>query len=69
MMNDTKVEQFHQSNDPFNDNQRLRNISTGVTADRAVNVDDAAEVGIKILRAMAGENVLDHEMGKKRHKQ
>ena len=56
-----------QQRNPFqveeNDNY-LRNIETGVTADSAVNVEKAKEIGTRTLHDMVGKNVSDYSFRK-----
>lgn len=40
---------------PFVDAQSLRNLETGVTADRLVNVDKAKEIETKLVQDMTGK--------------
>lgn len=52
-----KLVGYLQNRNPFTGDFSLRNIATGVTAVCAVNVDNAFEVGMKILRKMHGKGV------------
>ncbi|CAG2207340.1 unnamed protein product [Mytilus edulis] len=44
----------------------LRNIETGVVADKTVNVDDAKKVGTSILQELVGKNIADHTFRRKK---
>ncbi|KAK3709221.1 hypothetical protein QZH41_004579 [Actinostola sp. cb2023] len=50
---------------PFTDDPSLRSIVTGVVADENVNVDNAKEVGDRILVSMEGKRVQDFSFRKK----
>lgn len=55
------------SRSPFVEETSLRNIETGVSADKFVNVDNSKELGIKILKSMDGKkNMNFHLKGKNR---
>ena len=56
---------YLQHRDPFERDTSLQNIATGVTANSTVNVDQAREVGCKILQSMTGQNVSDFTFKKK----
>ncbi|CAG2194071.1 unnamed protein product [Mytilus edulis] len=45
------------SRSPFVEETSLRNIETGVSADKFVNVDNSKELGIKILKSMDGKKI------------
>ncbi|CAC5381252.1 unnamed protein product [Mytilus coruscus] len=45
------------SRNPFVEKTSLRNIETGVSADKFVNVDNSKELGIKILKSMDGKKI------------
>ncbi|CAC5392863.1 unnamed protein product [Mytilus coruscus] len=45
------------SRNPFEQETSLRNIETGVSADKFVNVDNSKELGIKILKSMDGQKI------------
>jgi hypothetical protein len=45
---------FCHSKDPFDTDATLHSIDTGVTAGDSVNVDNATNVGQKILECMVG---------------
>ena len=62
----TKLLGFLQERNPFDQDSSLRNIATGVTADKSVNADKAKEVGCKILGSMKGKNVVEYTFKKKR---
>lgn len=44
---------------PFADDTNLRNIETGVVADRSVNADNAKEVGDKIIKSIKSRTILE----------
>ena len=46
--------------DPLAADPNLRNIITGVNADKAVNVDSARAIGEKKLSSMAGKSAADY---------
>lgn len=48
---------FLAQRNPFLEDASLRNLETGETAEKAVNVDKASEVGTKIINSMAGKQV------------
>ncbi|WAR01525.1 hypothetical protein MAR_008083 [Mya arenaria] len=50
---------------PFMAEESLRSIASGVVAGERVNVDKAHEVGMKIVRDMAGKNVEDFKFSMK----
>jgi hypothetical protein len=50
---------------PFAGDANLRNIETGVGADRSVNADNAKGVGDKIIKSMEGRNILDFSFKRK----
>lgn len=50
--------EFLKERDPFVDDEKLRNIETGVTATTEVNAHQAHEVGIKIVKEMDGKDAL-----------
>jgi hypothetical protein len=50
---------------PFAGDANLRNIETGVGADRSVNADNAKGVGDKIIKSMEGKNILDFSFKRK----
>ena len=53
-----QVVQFLQARSPFEEaDTSLRNIETGVTADKRVNVDVAFDIGTKIIHNMVGQPV------------
>ncbi|VDI12837.1 Hypothetical predicted protein [Mytilus galloprovincialis] len=52
-MDTLKILSFLQERNPFTDDKSLRNIETGVTAESSVNVDQAKEIGMKIIESMA----------------
>ena len=58
---------FLQDRTPFGQDSSLRNIATGITADKEVTADRARDVGCKILTNMVGQNVGDHSLKKKDH--
>ncbi|CAG2232051.1 unnamed protein product [Mytilus edulis] len=45
------------SRSPFVEETSFRNIETGVSADKFVNVDNSKELGIKILKSMDGKKI------------
>lgn len=49
-----------QDRDPFLPGHQLRNIMTGLHTDCSVNVEDARNVGEKILASMTGLSVTDY---------
>ncbi|CAC5375557.1 unnamed protein product [Mytilus coruscus] len=54
---------FLKSRNPFIEpevDRSLRNIETGVIADKTVNVDDAKKVGTCIIQEIVGKNISDH---------
>ena len=56
-----------QQRNPFQveeDDNYLRNIETGVTADSAVNMEKAKEIGTRTLHDMVGKNVSDYSFRK-----
>ena len=55
---------FFQDRNPFDEDHALRNIATGVTADAKVNVEKSKEVGLKVLKTMASQNVLNYTFKK-----
>jgi len=57
--------EFLEARNPFNDDPSLCSISSGVTADETVNVDNAREVGDQILKSMIGKNVEEFSFVKK----
>ncbi|VDI45484.1 Hypothetical predicted protein, partial [Mytilus galloprovincialis] len=60
---------FLKSRNPFIDSEvdrSLRNIETGVVADKTVNVDDAKKVGTSILQELVGKNIADHTFRRKK---
>jgi len=58
---------FLKSRNPFIEGDRsLRNIETGVVADKTVNVDDAKKVGGCILQELVGKNIADHAFKRKK---
>ena len=50
---------------PFSTDPSLRNIMTGITADKSMNVDNAFERGENTLSSMAGKSVLLHVFKRK----
>ena len=50
---------FLDERNPFFDDKGLRNIATGVVADKSVNVDDAVNVGRKIVQSMKDQEIGD----------
>lgn len=56
---------FLEQHSPFVDDPSLRNIVTGVIADPSVNVDNAKEVGLRILKTMDGETASNVVLRKK----
>ena len=50
---------FLDERNPFIDDKGLRNIATGVVADKSVNVDDAVNVGRKIVQSMKDQEIGD----------
>ena len=60
-----KMIQYFSHMNPFPSTKELRSISTGVTAEPAVNPECAAEVGTKILESMDGHSVADYKFSKK----
>ena len=63
MMRDHKdiltIMSFLDERNPFFDDKGLRNIATGVVADKSVNVDDAVNVGRKIVQSMKDQEIGD----------
>ena len=56
---------FLQESNPFDQDSSLRNIATGVTADKSVNADKAKKVECKILGSIKGKNVVEYTFKKK----
>ena len=56
---------FLEARNPFDSDQSLRSISSGVIADEAVNVDVAKQVGESILKSMEGKHVEEFVFRKK----
>ena len=52
-------------NNPFNDDQSLHNIMTGVHAHNTVNVDTEKTVGKSIMDSMDGEGVAEYTFKRK----
>ena len=50
---------------PFTDNHVLYSLVTGVTTDVSISVDQASEVGAKILQNMIGKRVAQHSYKRK----
>lgn len=50
---------------PFAGDTNLRNIETGVVADRSVNADNAKEVGDKIIKSIKSRTILDFSFKRK----
>ena len=48
---------FFADRNPFMDDTSLRNLETGETSEKTVNVDQAHDVGKKIIQQMEGQNV------------
>ena len=55
---------LHERN-PFSEDPTLRNITSGEIADNSVNVDEAVQIGQKILTSMTGKEVLTASFRKK----
>ena len=58
---------YLQQRNPFQideDNNFLRSIETGVTADSAVNVEQAKEIGTRTLQDIKGKNVKEYSFRK-----
>ena len=47
------------------ENTNLMNLATGLVASKEVNVQNIRDVGLKIVEAMVGENLLTHTIKKK----
>jgi hypothetical protein len=61
-----QVLQFFQARSPFEEGDTsLRNIDTGVTADKRVNVDLAHDLGKKIIKDMVGQSLDDYVFRRK----
>ncbi|CAC5395671.1 unnamed protein product [Mytilus coruscus] len=63
---------FLKSRNPFikpEVERSLRNIETGVVADKTVNVDDAKKVRTSIIQELVGKNIADHTFRRKKSKQ
>lgn len=56
---------FLQQHNPFADDPSLRNIVTGIVADASVNVDNAKQVGLQILKRMEGQTATEISLKKK----
>src|SRR6218665_3684134 len=54
-----------QQNSPFSEETTLRNIITGINADKNVNVQDLFTVGAGIVTEMNGVSVLDYSYKRK----
>ncbi|CAC5398050.1 unnamed protein product [Mytilus coruscus] len=60
---------FLKSRNPFIEpevDRSLRNIETGVVADKTVNVDDAKMVGTCTIQEIVGKNIADHTFRRKK---
>ena len=55
-----KLLTFLEERNPFSTNVSLRNIATGVTAEKSVNVDKAKDIGKAILNSMDGKPIADY---------
>ncbi|KAH3713031.1 hypothetical protein DPMN_072795 [Dreissena polymorpha] len=53
------LEKFLNERNPFSEESHLRNIETGVIADKFVNADIANEVGQNVLKAMKDQKISD----------
>ncbi len=60
-----KLVNFFQLRNPFSNIVTLRSITSGVNADGSVNVDNAHQVGAKIVKSLTGKNVIEHSFKKK----
>ena len=60
----TSLHQYLIHRTPFVADQSLRNILSGVTCDSTVNSDKTKEVGCKILKSMAGNDVVSYTFKK-----
>jgi hypothetical protein len=65
-MNDTQILlNFLQDRNPFSQDPCLRSIASGITAHSMVNVDDAEQIGVRILESMTGQKVFEYSFKKK----
>jgi 5'-3' exonuclease len=60
-----KMLEFLHERDPFQDDDTLHNIFTGIVAQTTVNVDEAKTVGERLLGQMSGKRVLEYSFKKK----
>ena len=60
-----KILRFLESQSPFDEHDSLQNLITGETAHSSVNVDRAKEIGIAILKDMAGKRPTEYTFRKK----
>ena len=51
--------------DPFGDNEQLRSIDSGMTADATVNVDDCHQIGSRVIASLPGEGVSTYTFRKR----
>ena len=56
---------FLAERNPFSDDLALRNITTRVTAEDTINVEDAKAIGTTIVNEMVGKCVVEHSFKKK----
>ena len=56
---------FLKDRNPFSGDSSLRNIVTGVVADKTVNVETAASVGLEIMECMTGQSAIHYSFKRK----
>ena len=61
----TSIIDYLEERNPFSDGGDLRSIASGVVSDKTANVEEARNVGQKIVNRMAGQHIADFTFKKK----